>query len=177
MSEERHGYTVRIPANVSAPDKIMFGATLRQCVILGDTAAGLWLAWFGIRPFVSRLLSAGPAVLVLLRLGIGSTAERDGVTVDRLLIAGIRQGLSPRRRVMAPQGVGAPPAFLSEALNGQRPPSVSPLDLPIQGVRDGGAVDLDVDGAAVLAACSTVNFALRTPAEQELLVGGFARWL
>jgi hypothetical protein len=29
----------------------------------------------------------------------------------------------------------------------------------------------------VLAACSTVNFALRTPAEQELLVGGFARWL
>ena len=38
-------------------------------------------------------------------------------------------------------------------------------------------ISLGGDGAAVLAAVSTVNFALRTPAEQDALVAAFGRWL
>lgn len=177
MSEEARGYTTKIPQDVSRPDKIMFGATARQCLILGGTAAGLWLIWLVTRSLVPPLLFAAAAGLLLLLLGIAVTAERDGIGLDRLLIAALWQALSPRRRVMAPEGVSAPPAFLNDVLRGQSLPGVAPLDLPVQGVRDDGAVDLGRDGSAVLAACSTVNFALRTPAEQELLVGGFARWL
>ena len=177
MSEDRHGYTVRIPQNLSVPDKILFGATARQAIILGGAAAGLWLVWLAVQSFVPPLLFAAPAGLLLLLLGIAVTAERDGVSLDRLLAAALRQALTPRRRVMAPEGISSPPAFLNEALRRQKLPPVAPLDLPVQGVRDDGAVDLGADGTAVLAACSTVNFALRTPAEQDLLVGGFARWL
>ena len=38
-------------------------------------------------------------------------------------------------------------------------------------------VDLGPDGLVVIAVVSTVNFALRTPAEQDGLVAGFARYL
>ena len=38
-------------------------------------------------------------------------------------------------------------------------------------------IDLGGDGVAVVAVCSTVNFALRTPAEQESLVAAFGRYL
>lgn len=38
-------------------------------------------------------------------------------------------------------------------------------------------VDLGREGLAVVAVCSTVNFALRTPGEQEALVAGFGRYL
>ena len=177
MSDERHGYTVKIPQNVSAPDKIMFGATARQCVILGGTAAGLWLAWLGVQSFVPPLMFAVPAGLFLLLLGIVVSAERDGVTADKLLTAAVRQALAPRRRVMAPEGVEPPPAFLNEALRDQDPSPAAPLDLPVRAVHDDGVVDLGTDGVAVIAEATTVNFALRTPAEQELLIGGFARWL
>ena len=40
-----------------------------------------------------------------------------------------------------------------------------------------GVVDLGPDGLVVIAVVSTVNFALRTPAEQDGLVAGFARYL
>ena len=40
-----------------------------------------------------------------------------------------------------------------------------------------GVVDLGPDGLVVIALVSTVNFALRTPAEQDGLVAGFARYL
>jgi hypothetical protein len=162
---------------VSIPDKIMFGATVRQCLILGGAAAGLWLAWLGLRPFVPPLLFAAPAGLFLLLLGIAVSAERDGVTADRLLASAVRQAISPRRRAMAPEGIGQAPAFITEALCRQEQPPVAPLGLPVQAVRDGGVLDLGVDGTAVIAEATTVNFALRTPAEQELLVSGFARWL
>lgn len=177
MSEEARGYAIKIPQDVSRPDKIMFGATARQCLILGGTAAGLWLTWLATRSFTPPLLFAAPAAVFLLLLGIAVSTERDGVTCDRLLIAALRQSLSPRRRVMAPAGVSAPPEFLADALRGQNSAEPAPLELPIRQIGDDGVVDLGNDGVVVLAACSTVNFALRTSAEQELLVGGFARWI
>lgn len=177
MPDDQRGYTRKIPQDVSRPDRIMFGATARQCLILGGTAAGLWVVWICVRSFVPPLLFAAPAGLLLLLLGIAVSAERDGTTADRLLAAALRQTLAPRRRVMAPEGIGQPPSFLNEALRGQDRSSPGPLDLPVESVRDDGVVNLGSDGAAALASCSTVNFALRTPAEQELLIGGFARWL
>jgi hypothetical protein len=59
--------------------------------------------------------------------------------------------------------------------------SPSALRLPAEAVTntgsDMGVVDLGTDGLAVIAVASTVNFALRTPAEQESLVASFGRYL
>jgi hypothetical protein len=53
--------------------------------------------------------------------------------------------------------------------------------LPAEAVTDTGGdvgvVDLGTDGLAVVAVASTVNFALRTPSEQEALVASFGRYL
>lgn len=40
-----------------------------------------------------------------------------------------------------------------------------------------GVVDLGADGLCVIGAASTVNFALRTPTEQDALIAGFGRYL
>ncbi|MBS2547419.1 PrgI family protein [Catenulispora sp. NL8] len=169
--------TARIPQDVSQPDKIMFGATARQCVILGGTTAGLWLLWLALRSSVPPLMFAAPAGLLLVLLGIAVTAERDGMSVDQLLFAAIRQALSPKRRVMAPEGVEDPPAFVSGLFQGNAPKTPASLGLPVRQLRDDGAVDLGPDGCAALASASTVNFALRTQGEQALLISGFGRWL
>jgi rhodanese-related sulfurtransferase len=53
-----------------------------------------------------------------------------------------------------------------------------PLRLPAAAdVDPSGIVDLGADGSAVVCAASAVNFALRTPEEQEALVGAFGRFL
>jgi hypothetical protein len=51
------------------------------------------------------------------------------------------------------------------------------LALPVHGIDADGVVDLAADGAALLCQATTVNFALRTEAEQEALVAAFARFL
>ncbi len=57
----------------------------------------------------------------------------------------------------------------SRGCRGVRGSAVSPaaLRLPAEAVTDTGVIDLGKDGVAVVAVCSTINFGLRTPAEQE----------
>lgn len=177
MSDDRHRYTVKIPADISAPDKVLFGATARQAVILGGAAGAMWSIWTLVQSAVPPLLFAAPAAMLLLLLGLGVSCNRDGVSVDQWLLAALTQACVPRRRAMAPEGVADPPTFLRDALRGRHPSLPAPLQLPIVGIDEAGALELGRDGMAVIAAASTVNFALRTGAEQELLVSGFARWL
>ena len=60
---------------------------------------------------------------------------------------------------------------------GDRLPLPAPLRLPAKGITADGLIDLGPDGTTGLVAASTVAFGLRTPAEQNGLVAGFARWL
>ncbi|WP_194891341.1 PrgI family protein [Catenulispora pinisilvae] len=177
MSDGSAGYgTVRIPADVSRPDRVLGPATARQVAIIGGTAAGLWCAWLGVRAWVSPMTFLVPAVFVLVVVGVAISTERDGLSIDRLLVTALRQLRAPRRQVMAPEGVVPPPSFLSTAPNtSSRPPA--PLSLPITDLDDTGVIDLGADGAAVVAGASTVNFGLRTADEQDVLLAGFARWL
>ncbi len=111
--------------------------------------------------------------------------QRDGISLDRLLAAAIRQRLQPRHRVAAPEGVRPAPEWLTAQVatrdRGATAPGsgISPvaLRLPAEGVTEAGVVDLGVDGVAVVAVASTVNSALRTPGEQEALVASFGRYL
>jgi hypothetical protein len=79
--------------------------------------------------------------------------------------------------VPAPDGITPTPAFLNQAALGAVAPVPAPLRLPVTDVRADGIVDLGVDGLAVICRASAVTFSLRTPAEQEALVAGFARFL
>src|SRR6266567_8036909 len=63
----------------------------------------------------------------------------------------------------------------SDVCSSDLPPG--PLALPARGIDPDGLVDLDGDGMALACRASTVNFALRTPDEQQALVAAFARVL
>jgi hypothetical protein len=51
------------------------------------------------------------------------------------------------------------------------------LRLLVAGLDAGGVVDLGPDGRAVISRANASSFSLRTPAEQQAMVAGFARWL
>ncbi|TKG60374.1 MULTISPECIES: PrgI family protein [Pseudonocardiaceae] len=188
---------VRVPADVDRPDRVLGPLTARQLAILG--VAGLLLYGFysltrTVVPLPVFLIVALPVGIMVTVLALG---QCDGLSLDKLALAAVRQHLSPRHRVAAPEGVRAAPAWLSAqqpdtrtrgrrarhpaTSAGAEPVSPAPLELPASGVTDTGAqagvVDLGTDGLAVIAVCSTVNFSLRTPGEQEALVASFARYL
>ncbi|WP_027932196.1 PrgI family protein [Amycolatopsis thermoflava] len=187
---------VRVPADVDRPDRILGPLTARQLAILG--IAGLLL--YGLYSVTRTVVPLPVFLIVALPVGITVTVlalgQRDGLPLDKLALAAVRQHLSPRHRVAAPEGVRAAPAWLTAqqpktrprgrgrrpaASAGAEPVSPAPLELPASGVTDSGAqagiVDLGTDGLAVIAVCSTINFSLRTPAEQEALIASFARYL
>ncbi|QFU86757.1 PrgI family protein [Amycolatopsis sp. YIM 10] len=186
---------VRVPADVDRPDRVLGPLTARQLAILGIAGLLLYGLYSATRAFVPLpvfLLVAMPVGITVTVLALG---QRDGLPLDRLALAAVRQHLSPRHRVAAPEGVRAAPAWLTaqhadhqtrhrrgrHPAAGAEPVSPSPLELPATGVADTGAqagvIDLGADGLAVIAVCSTVNFSLRTPGEQEALVASFARYL
>ncbi|PWW53138.1 PrgI family protein [Actinokineospora spheciospongiae] len=182
---------VRIPADVDMADRVLGPLTARQLGILATAGAVLYLTWLATRAFLplpvflafAAPIGAGAAILALGR--------RDGVPMDLLLVAAIRQHLAPRHRVAAPEGVRPAPVWLTPGgeqtagvgAGGRgragQPEQVSPsaLRLPAEAVTETGVIDLGADGLAVVAVASTVNFALRTPNEQEGLVASFGRYL
>src|SRR5581483_2497846 len=117
---------------------------------------------------------AAPVAVIALALAIG---QRDGLTLDRLLAAAWRQARSPRRMVTAPEGVPAVPGWVAPGLARQAGPPPAAVSPPWQAVAPDGVIGLGADGAAAVCAVSTINFALRSPAEQEALTAAYGRWL
>ncbi len=173
---------VRIPADVDLPDRVLAGLTARQLLVLSITGIVLYAAWTATRGVVALpvfLLGAIPVGVTAMILVLG---QRDGISLDRLMLAALGQRLTPRYQVTAPEGVHPVPRWLATRVTtpaGESPTTASPaaLDLPAEGVSEAGVVDLGADGLALVAVCGTVNFALRTPAEQESLIAGFGRYL
>jgi len=166
---------IPIPADVEQPDKVLAGLTVRQVAIGAVAAAAIWLGWLAARHVMPL-----PAFAVLAApVGLAATAlvlvQRDGLPLDRLLMAAWRQARSPRRMVTAPEGIPAPPAWAAPP--GRQAPPPAPLPPLWQQVSPDGVISLGADGAAAVAAVSTVNFALRSPAEQDALAAAYGRWL
>lgn len=166
----------RIPGNVDAPDRIVMGLTARQAGILTATAVVLYGLYQASRPLLPLLVFGPLAVLVLTTVTVAVTVNRDGLSLDLLGVEAWRHLRSPKRQVLAPEGVEDPPRFVAEAMSDSVTPP-APYSSPVREVGDDGVLDLGRDGASALVRCSTVNFALRTGAEQEVLIGAFARWL
>ncbi|WP_434450121.1 PrgI family protein [Lentzea sp. E54] len=176
---------VRIPADVDMADKVIGPLTARQLAILTVTGLVLYAGWTATRGFVPLPVFLAVAIPVGVSAAVIALGQRDGISMDRLLVAAIRQRIRPRHQVAAPEGVRpAPPWLTSRSTSGathttsvQDQVSPSALRLPAEAVTDTGVVDLGGDGLAVVAVASTVNFALRTPSEQESLVASFGRYL
>ena len=170
---DRDHSRVRIPADVERPDRLLANLTARQLAILGVAGVALWATYTATRHVVPA------AVFLALACPIGATATLlaigrvEGQPADRFIVAAWRQLRSPRRLVVAPEGVPAPPTWVAAGSG----PLPAPLRLPLGGIDGDGTIDLGPDGRAVLCRASSVTFSLRTPVEQEALVAGFARWL
>ncbi|MDX8030994.1 PrgI family protein [Lentzea sp. BCCO 10_0856] len=187
---------VRIPADVDREDRVIGPLTARQLLILAVAGIVLYGAYTLTRefvPLVAFLVVAIPIGVIAALLALG---QRDGIPLDQLVLAALRQRMSPQHRVAAPEGIRPVPEWLGSQVantssNGRAKRkenagstdatastvSPAPLRLPAEAVTDTGVIDLGKDGVAVVAVCSTINFGLRTPAEQESLVASFGRYL
>jgi hypothetical protein len=169
---------VTIPADVDREDRLIANLTARQLAILSTAAVLGWSLYTLLGP----LLPVGVlgAVLVVIAGAAAALAlvQRDGVGLDRLLLAAWQQSRRPDRLVYAPEDIPNIPAWAAPAPP-QPPPHPRPaaLWLPARSVRPDGVIDLGADGVATILACSTVSFALRTPEEQHALIAAYGRWL
>lgn len=168
--------SVRIPADIDREDRILAGFTARQVAVMAATGIVLYAGWLLLRaaiPAVAYVILAAPVALGVLALVV---VRRDGLTLDRLLLAALRQRLQPRTRLAPGRAPEAVPNWLSAAQR-QQPPALGEVELPVEGITEAGVIDLGSDGLALVAVCSTVNFALRTPEEQHALTAVFGRYL
>jgi hypothetical protein len=163
---------VRVPADVDMADRIFAGLTARQLAIVGGHGLLLVLLYMSLGGRIPLPLFAVVAVPIALTGLLWATTSPDGTTWERIGVAAIRHLRRPRRRVLAPEGVAALPAWASPTAG-----AVAPLDLPFEGAGLDGHLTLGAEGAVAICRASAINFALRSEAEQEALVEGFARLL
>ncbi|MFL5958677.1 MAG: PrgI family mobile element protein [Gaiellaceae bacterium] len=162
---------MRLPADVELEDRLAFGLTARQLLLLFATA----LAAYGgyafaatIAPLPLAVAAAAPLALAGTLLSLG---RFESLPADRLALAALRHLRTPRRRVLAPQGLPAPLALLPT----QR--KLAPLDLPVRSVLRSGLIELDGGCFALLLRASGTGFSLRSEEEQTALVEAFGRFL
>lgn len=165
------GRPVRLPADIDLEDRIAFGLTARQLVILTITALlcyGIFTAVSTALPLPVGLLAAVPVALAGLALALG---RLDGLSGDRLALAALRHLAWPRRRLAAPASL---PARLPGA---PAQPAVCLLDVPVSTVLAGGMVEL-ADGSSVLIlAAAGGSWELRSREEQQALSEAYGRFL
>ncbi len=164
---------VRIPADVEREDRILAGLTGRQLLILAPATIALWAAFAASRRVVSPLLFAVlalPFAFGALTLALG---RLDGLGADRLAWAALRQRRAPRRLVPSADEAGS-----TVRRRGKESPNrLGRLELPARSIDDRGIVDLGRNGYALICSATWINFGLRSPEEQAVLVGAFARFL
>ena len=186
---------VKVPADIDRPDKVMAGLTARQVVLLGATATLVWAGWLATR----TLLPLGIYLVVALPVAAGgillALVRRDGVGLDEWVRAALAYRLRPHHHHNPDThphsggqfGEQVPGWVAARAHHTTRPPRSTPLPraampataitTPRHGPEDVGLIDLGAHGTALVAAASTVNFALRSPTEQHTLIECFARML
>ncbi len=162
---------IRLPADVEMEDRLAWGLTARQLIILALTALLAYAVFTVARTGLPLPVAAGlaaPVGLVGVALALG---RRNGLSGDRLALAAVRHHAQSPRRVAAPDGLPDP------LPGGVRQPGVAALGVPVAQVRESGLVEL-TDGTSVLALAATgTSWTLRSEEEQDALAGAYGRWL
>ncbi|MCT2282092.1 PrgI family protein [Micromonospora chalcea] len=176
MSRDRRdeqAVAARMPADVDAPDKVLYGLTFRQLAIVAVAAVVFYGGGKALHTVVPApvLLGAG-VVLGGLVFGL-AVGRRDGLPMDVWLACAVRHWRAPRALSTTDTTAKTPDWVQAPASKVMLP---APLKLPADAIDDHGEISLGTVKAAMVAATS-VNLALRTADEQAALVDTFGRWL
>ncbi|MET7968780.1 PrgI family protein [Micromonospora sp. NPDC005305] len=162
----------RMPADVDAPDKVLYGLTFRQLAILAVAALAVYGAWRALHQVIPAPVLAGAAVLVGgLVFGV-AVGRRDGLPLDVWLLAAVRHSQAPHA-LTTTDTTSTTPDWVQPPTKMMLP---APLKLPADAIDDGGEIRIGAARAAMVAA-TNVNLALRTADEQAALLDTFGRWL
>jgi PrgI family protein len=162
---------IRLPADVEMEDRLAWGLTARQLVILAVTALvcyGVFAAASSALPTPVAAALAAPLALAGVALALG---RRDGLSGDRLALAAARHLTQSPRRIAAPDGL---PSVLA---NAPAQPGVSLLRVPVSAILASGVVELADGTSALLLAASGTSWALRSQEEQAALAEAYGKWL
>ncbi|MET8907653.1 PrgI family protein [Micromonospora sp. NPDC004551] len=163
----------RMPADVDAPDKVLYALTFRQLAILAVAALAFYGVWRTLRQVVPAPVLVGAAVVVGgLVFGV-AVGRRDGLPLDVWLLAAVRHARTPRALSTTDTTSKTPDWVQAPTTRVMLP---APLKLPADAIDDGGEIRLGA-ARAVMVATTNVNLALRTADEQAALVDTFGRWL
>src|ERR671930_109637 len=162
---------VRLPADVELEDRLAFGLTARQLLLLGAAALaayGLYAVAAALLPLPAAVAAAAPVAVAGALLALGRV---EGLPADRLALAALAHLGARRGRVLPPAGLPAP-------LRGMpAPPRLAPLALPVRAILRSGVVELEGGSCCLLLRASGTGFLLRSEEEQAALVEAFGRFL
>lgn len=160
---------VPVPADIDIQDRVLFGLTVRQLLMLAPSVLAAGLIWqsFGsiVPPEVVMPLACIPVALSTA-LAIGRI---DGIGIDRLVASALAM---PRHPLAAGRGEAA---SLRMERAGRASPAAGVLTGPVRDVAVDGLVDLGPAGFARAVEVGSVNFDLLGPVEQTSLVAALAR--
>jgi hypothetical protein len=88
--------TVRIPTNIDLEDKVLASLTARQLAILAVPGAGLYLLWSATRHLLAPLVFAALAIPVAAAAVAVALGRRDGLSMDRWILAAAAHLLTTR---------------------------------------------------------------------------------
>src|SRR5437667_9425704 len=107
-------YAAQVPADIDAPDRVLYSLTARQVAILAATGALLWAAYRLLTPLVPPAvvgIAAVPVAAVAAGLALG---RRDGISMDRWVATAVAASRAPRLLVAAGHPVPSVPAWAPE---------------------------------------------------------------
>ncbi|GGS97444.1 MULTISPECIES: PrgI family protein [Streptomyces] len=136
----------RIPADVDRNDRILGPFTARQVAYLASLALVLYGGYWVTRTLMAPLpylALVAPLAAVAAAFSVG---RRDGIGMDRHLLAAIQFHRSPKRQVHAPEGVPDLPGLVLSSWRAQAGESPAPHTLPGRAVLEDGSVHLGADG-------------------------------
>ncbi|OIK04380.1 PrgI family mobile element protein [Streptomyces monashensis] len=170
-------YATRIPADISRPDRLLGPFTAGQTAVLTVAALALYGGWWAAHPFMAPLAYVVLVIPVAGAVAALALGRREGIGLDRFLLSALAHARASKRQVHAPEGMPALPTVVPGRWATAAGPPPDAMRMPYDGITSEGALDLNREGRAALATCSTVNFELRSAAEQQALTAAFARWL
>jgi hypothetical protein len=162
---------VKLPADVELEDKLAFGLTARQLLLLGATALVTYTLYTLAASALPFAVAAAISLAVAVPGAVLALGRKDGLPADTLARHALRHLLRPRRRLLAPEGI---PTWLPGEL---RSPSAAPLELPVRSVYRSGLVELTDGSCAVVLRAASGSFGLKSDEEQAALVEAFGRFL
>lgn len=151
-------------------DRLAFGLTARQLVILGIAALvsyGVYAVAGSVLPLPVAVVLAAPTAIAGVALALGRLA---GLSGDRIALAAVQHLTQSTRRVAGER----PPRRLVDA---PEQPAVSLLRVPVRAILQNGVVELTDGTSALLLAATGTNWALRSEEEQAALADAYAKWL